>query len=60
MLPELDGIATTRRLHEREEPSPYIVAMTAWGYASLVPVYVVLAAAVLILLIGFVTGPPRK
>ena len=38
----------------------YIVGMTAWGYHSPVPVFVVLGTALLILLIGLVTGPPRR
>ncbi len=33
----------------------YIVAMTAWGYRSWTPVYVVLAAAALVVLIGWAT-----
>ena len=33
----------------------YIVAMTAWGYHSLVPAYVVLATAAVMLILGLAT-----
>ncbi|HZR84429.1 MAG TPA: cytochrome b N-terminal domain-containing protein [Candidatus Binatia bacterium] len=35
----------------------YMVALTAWGYRSLAPVYAVLGAAVLIWLLGIATEP---
>ena len=35
----------------------YVVAMTAWGYRSWTPIYVVLAAGALVVLIGWATRP---
>jgi cytochrome b6 len=37
----------------------YAVGMTAWGYASLVPVYVALASLALLVVLGWVTRQPR-
>jgi len=37
----------------------YVVGMTAWGYGSLVPVYVVAGTAALVYLLALVTGPRR-
>jgi cytochrome b6 len=38
----------------------YVVGMTAWGYRSLVPLYVVLATALLVALLGVTTAPRRS
>jgi quinol-cytochrome oxidoreductase complex cytochrome b subunit len=38
----------------------YMVGMTAWGYRSLVPLYVVLATALLVALLGVTTVPRRR
>ncbi|HVR41156.1 MAG TPA: cytochrome b N-terminal domain-containing protein [Thermoanaerobaculia bacterium] len=37
-----------------------IIAMTCWGYNSLVPLYIVGVAALLLLLLAFITRGPRK
>ncbi|MCM2317320.1 MAG: cytochrome b N-terminal domain-containing protein, partial [Thermoanaerobaculia bacterium] len=37
----------------------FIVAMTCWGYASLMPLYFVLLSAVLLLVLAFITRGPR-
>jgi cytochrome b6 len=37
----------------------YAVGMTAWGYGSLVPVYVVLASVLLLAVLGWVTRRPE-
>ncbi len=37
----------------------FVIAMTCWGYASLVPLYVVLLAALLLLVLAFITRGPR-
>jgi len=37
----------------------FILAMTCWGYASLVPLYVVAVSAVLLLVLAFITRGPR-
>jgi quinol-cytochrome oxidoreductase complex cytochrome b subunit len=34
----------------------YMVGMTAWGYRSLVPVYIVVATAIFVGLLEFATG----
>lgn len=38
----------------------YAVAMTCWGYASLVPLYVVIVTVVLLALLALITRGPRK
>jgi cytochrome b6 len=38
----------------------YAVGMTAWGYGSLTPVYVVLASVVLLSVLGWVTRQPGR
>lgn len=38
----------------------YMVGMTAWGYRSLVPVYIVVATAVFVALLEFATGHREK
>ena len=38
----------------------YAVGLTAWGYHSLVPIYVVLASLLLLLLLGWVTRRRRR
>ncbi|HUP49587.1 MAG TPA: cytochrome b N-terminal domain-containing protein [Thermoanaerobaculia bacterium] len=37
----------------------FVVVMTCWGYASLVPLYVVLLSVVLLLIFAFITRGPR-
>lgn len=37
----------------------FIVAMTCWGYASLMPLYVVILSALLLLVFAFITRGPR-
>lgn len=36
------------------------IAMTCWGYRSIVPLYVVLASAILLAVLAFITRGPRK
>ncbi len=38
----------------------YIVGMTAWGYHSWVPIYVILASVVLVFVLGLGTRPSRE
>ncbi len=37
----------------------FVLAMTTWGYHSLVPIYIVLGTVLVVALLGFVTRPPR-
>ncbi|HEY0593719.1 MAG TPA: hypothetical protein VGF40_18250, partial [Thermoanaerobaculia bacterium] len=37
----------------------FVVAMTTWGYHSLVPIYIVLGTVLVVAILGFVTRPPR-
>ena len=37
----------------------FIVAMTCWGYESLLPLYAVIASALLLLVLAFITRGPR-
>jgi len=37
----------------------FIVAMTCWGYDSLMPLYAVIASALLLLILAFITRGPR-
>jgi cytochrome b6 len=37
----------------------FVIAMTCWGYASLVPLYAVLLGALLLLVFAFITRGPR-
>jgi quinol-cytochrome oxidoreductase complex cytochrome b subunit len=39
--------------------SLFVVAMTTWGYDSLVPLYIALGTVLVIGILGFVTRPPR-
>lgn len=37
----------------------FVLAMTTWGYHSLVPLYIVLGTVLVVGILGFVTRPPR-
>jgi cytochrome b6 len=38
----------------------FVVAMTAWGYASLLPVWIVLATALILAVVAFLTRTPAR